>query len=781
MFRIPQALLVAAILFGVSADVQAADTGTLSLQVPLLKSKAKANGIKFSPYKSGKEAFQVTIELFDADSGAPLLQQDGATPWSETFTVTSNTAAPSDPANGLLSEPSKIAGRTTVLLGSTLELPPDLLEGDVVFTTRLTTFKKGVAQTPFERSPPRPLGVSGIVHGQNLKPARVETEKLQVTGGAADGNVLTSDASGNATWQPFADVSGVTGTANRLAVFDSANTLGDSLIVQSAQQVTIETQLRVTSGLVSDTDIFAGNDVFANDDVVAADDIVAGGNVLGGALMSAFEVRGSSLVRSGSPSSATTAGDVVADDDLLADDDVIAGDDVFAGGSINANGGASLGGSLTVSGSANVSGSLGTSSAFTATSDINTKNGSVTAGSPSSAFAAGDVAATDDLVADDDALIGDDVIAGGHIQTGTPSISPSTGDVAATDDLIADDDIFLGGGLIVLDDANGSEQLEIRTDEDMVFQVNNDITGGANDEFRWNQAPPGLGGFVAMRLDKDGDLSIDGSYSSGGADLAEYFPTTTSMLKLKPGTLVALDPQLPEHVQRAELGQAELVLGVVPTAPGLLMGAGSVMGLQPELLRAADRAQEQDEFELSVALETQWRAVNNARVDRIAVALQGRVPVRVDLTGGVIAAGDRLGMSAQPGMAARYTGYGPVIGIAMEAFDGSAQQESIVVFLGLDHSPDASSGGGLGAADLLEGLAELERSQLFVGTAQFQPGQSRLVVQDGRLAADSLPVLTFYGNPGGSYWVSERGHGWFVVELEQPATDWLELGFSATP
>jgi hypothetical protein len=63
---------------------------------------------------------------------------------------------------------------------------------------------------------------------------------LQMPTGAALNRVLTSDASGNATWQalPAAGVTG-SGTTNRLAKFTAASTLGDSMVTDNGTFVGI--------------------------------------------------------------------------------------------------------------------------------------------------------------------------------------------------------------------------------------------------------------------------------------------------------------------------------------------------------------------------------------------------------------------------------------------------------------------------------------------------------------------------------------------------------------
>lgn len=794
MFRSSKALLAASILLGSLTSAQAADTGTLSLQVPLFKTKAKGDVVKFTPFKSAKDPFLVTVALYDADSGEPLFLEDGTTPWTETFTVTANNAAPSDPANGDLREPAKITGATTVVLGSTVPLPPDLLERDVLFSTVLTVIKKGQELPPFEESPRRPLGLDGTVAGQALAPASVTTEALTLTTGAKTGFVLTSDADGTATWQELPEQPGVQGTVNRLAVFDSATSLGDSNIADSGNAVTIDVPTSVTGSITSTLDVIATDDLSAGDDLFVGDNILAPtgdlsianvnatGNLAAATLSltgdaSANDMSASGFIRTGTPSSQTVAaGDIAATDDLIADDDVFVGDDIFA------NGSGSFGGSLS-----------GTSGSFTAavsaSGNITSTGGALVTGTPSTAFGAGDIVSTSDVFADGDVNSGDDMTVGDQLfvidrAAIGPTTAPDDGDLAVADDLhVGDDGVFAGqvdvNGTFISNLSATNSELQFRSNGDQVF-IRDFALGdsGLVDQTEWWDGASGFGGDLEMLLNSGGTLSIDGSFVSGGADLAEWFPTVDN--GLEPGTLIALDPTRAEHVLRAEFGRHEVLLGVVPTEPGLVMGNGDIMGPQPDLLRAAHAAADQGDLETARQFKALWRDSVENQAGRVAVALQGRVPVQVDLTGGAIFPGDRLGMSARPGYAARYTGYGPVVGLAMEGYDGSGE-DAIIVFLGLDHSPDASSSGGFGAAGLVDGLAELERATTITGQGVLDRGTTSVVVQDTRLGADSLPVITFYGDPGGPSWVSERGQGWFVLELAEPTAERLEFGFTATP
>ena len=57
------------------------------------------------------------------------------------------------------------------------------------------------------------------------------------------------------------------------------------------------------------------------------------------------------------------------------------------------------------------------------------------------------------------------------------------------------------------------------------------------------------------------------------------------------------------------------------------------------------------------------------------IALAGQVPVKVSLENGPIAIGDYLTSSLIPGVAMKATEPGPVIGIALQAFEGPVPEE----------------------------------------------------------------------------------------------------------
>jgi len=333
------------------------------------------------------------------------------------------------------------------------------------------------------------------------------------------------------------------------------------------------------------------------------------------------------------------------------------------------------------------------------------------------------------------------------------SIVASAGNVRAAGELIT-------SGGEVRNDINGS--LNMRSNFDVQFIRDND----ANDPGAWFQwfdnGNTGLTDDV-MRLDQNNDLLVAGSVVGNGLDLAEFYPTADS--RLQPGMIVAVDPQRAEHVVAASHGSAG-VLGIVSTAPGMKLADDSVMnGLQPQLLAASREAFVRGDVATAASMRDEWIALEAARTDHVYVALAGRVPVKVDGSGGMIAAGDAIGLGSLPGSAAKHTGSGPVLGIALENWDGYS--ETLVAFVKLE----------TGAA-----RAPIQGKTLVAsGSAMIRAGQSSVVVYDSDLAPSSLTVVSFYGDPGSRSWIAERGAGYIVVELAEPAIADVQFGYQAAP
>lgn len=192
---------------------------------------------------------------------------------------------------------------------------------------------------------------------------------------------------------------------------------------------------------------------------------------------------------------------------------------------------------------------------------------------------------------------------------------------------------------------------------------------------------PDRGGAINFRMGVDGSFTIPGSCSSNdgatcASDLAETF---LSVDGATPGDVVSLDRSAFKALRLTSSPYDPLLVGVVSTNPTVIMGERDASG-------------------------------------GISVALAGVVPVKVSLQAGAISVGDFLTSSSTPGRAMRANRPGPVVGKAMEAFDGSFGREGTVHVL---VAPAVSSCPCLetaGAKDAelarLSSLVEIQRARL---------------------------------------------------------------------
>ena len=130
---------------------------------------------------------------------------------------------------------------------------------------------------------------------------------------------------------------------------------------------------------------------------------------------------------------------------------------------------------------------------------------------------------------------------------------------------------------------------------------------------------------------------------NSNADLAEIYPTNDNTLVA--GEVVSLDPEMSYGVKRSGKAYDNKVLGIISTEPALVIGGKGDEG-----------------------------------VTGVAVALSGRVPVKVSTENGVIKAGDLLTSSSTPGVAMRATKTGSTIGIAMNGF-ADESEGTVIVFV----------------------------------------------------------------------------------------------------
>lgn len=132
-------------------------------------------------------------------------------------------------------------------------------------------------------------------------------------------------------------------------------------------------------------------------------------------------------------------------------------------------------------------------------------------------------------------------------------------------------------------------------------------------------------------------------WSTGSYDFAEMFPSDQP---LTAGDIVAFSGS-GESVHRAGTQEDERLAGIVSTRPGFLAGE-NVEGAYP-------------------------------------IALAGRVPTRVNLENGVIAVGDALTSSSQPGTAMKATDPGEIVGYALEAYSSESSDNLILAYVNVGY------------------------------------------------------------------------------------------------
>ncbi len=124
--------------------------------------------------------------------------------------------------------------------------------------------------------------------------------------------------------------------------------------------------------------------------------------------------------------------------------------------------------------------------------------------------------------------------------------------------------------------------------------------------------------------------------NTGNYDIAEKYRTYDMLLSA--GSVITLDSAHALSVTAATSSDVSFI-GVVSTAPGVLLGGASVV-------------HKHEKF--------------------VPVALSGRVPVKVSVANGDIAIGDRLTVSSTtPGVAVKLIGYGAYFGQALQAYTGA--------------------------------------------------------------------------------------------------------------
>lgn len=147
-----------------------------------------------------------------------------------------------------------------------------------------------------------------------------------------------------------------------------------------------------------------------------------------------------------------------------------------------------------------------------------------------------------------------------------------------------------------------------------------------------------------------------GEYTTNyGADLAESYLTRD--LELRPGEVVAIDENNDITVRKSSGVYDGKAFGIVTTAPGQVLGNED--GTSEDRATVASLQ----------AIEKNKKLIDEGKAKVVAIALEGRVPVKVTMENGSIKKGDYLTSASKPGYAMRATKPGNIIGRALEDFN----------------------------------------------------------------------------------------------------------------
>ncbi|MBI4457669.1 hypothetical protein HY633_01765, partial [Candidatus Uhrbacteria bacterium] len=289
---------------------------------------------------------------------------------------------------------------------------------------------------------------------------------------------------------------------------------------------------------------------------------------------------------------------------------------------------------------------------------------------------------------------------------------------------------------------------------------------------------------AVFRVRADGNVYGEAAFNASGADYAEYFPTQDTTIAT--AELVALDVSATSHaseIVKATASGASYIVGVISQNPAFVGGnpGGS----------------------------------NDNSPDHKLVALMGRVMIKVGNENGPIAVGDPLTASSTPGIAAKATNPGRVVGIAMESFNGTESGE-IMVFVnpGWWNGATVQNGNASSGADDLatisgdldlhghamlnvrsiagaNGSWSIDESGLLkikevvtekltlkntdarktVGQGNIPLGSDATVVINPAIKATGKIFITFRNSPHTFWSVTNINDGSFVLKLDAPAIE----------
>jgi hypothetical protein len=173
---------------------------------------------------------------------------------------------------------------------------------------------------------------------------------------------------------------------------------------------------------------------------------------------------------------------------------------------------------------------------------------------------------------------------------------------------------------------------------------------------------------IEFRVYRDGDVTADGSFSPGGADMAEMIAVSAGAETVEPGDVLVIDPNVAESTVKSTAPRSTLVAGIYSTKPGFI---GSE--------RDWDKPQTDPAGEVMAYTMEELAS----EFDEIPMAIAGIVPCKVSAENGPIRPGDLLVTSGTPGHAMRDAspGVGTVLGKALGSLESGTGTIKVMVTL----------------------------------------------------------------------------------------------------
>ena len=170
---------------------------------------------------------------------------------------------------------------------------------------------------------------------------------------------------------------------------------------------------------------------------------------------------------------------------------------------------------------------------------------------------------------------------------------------------------------------------------------------------------------VKFLVNGHGEVTADGSFTGGGADLAEMITVSAGAHTAEPGDVMVIDTASKQAVAVAWEARSALVVGIYSTKPGFVASTRDwdKQGLEEAGSYTMDEMAE--------------------KFDEIPLAVIGIVPCKVSAENGPIAVGDLLVTSGTPGHAMRDSdpAIGTVLGKALEPLAGGTGVIKVIVTL----------------------------------------------------------------------------------------------------